>query len=113
MVSAREIIERVERLGVRFEIVGEKLRAAPKAAISAELSEAIGAHKPEIIALLRETGPVPCATYAVEVAARFLRVGRWGREAAPCRFHVGRPGDVCKRCDATWGEHYPNTEKEA
>jgi hypothetical protein len=106
VVSAREIIERVERLGVRFEIVGEKLRAAPKAAISAELSAAIGACKPEIIALLRETGPVPCAAHAVEVAARFLREGRWRPEAAPCHFHIGDSGEVCRRCGASWIKHH-------
>lgn len=54
MVSAAQVIAEAERLGVRFEVSGERLRAIPGAAITPKLYEAIGQRKSAIIACLRE-----------------------------------------------------------
>jgi hypothetical protein len=37
---------------------------------------------------------------------RLLRVGRFPPEPAPCAYHCGRPGERCRRCAASWNEHY-------
>ncbi len=101
MVTARAIIADVERRGVRFEVIGDRLRAMPKTAITPELSETIGALKPQIIDELRKR-------QALMVAAALLRQGRWPPTSAVCDFHCGKPETICRRCGASWLEHYPS-----
>jgi hypothetical protein len=37
--------------------------------------------------------------------ARLLREGKTLRERPVCIFHIGRPGDDCRRCGASWRDH--------
>jgi hypothetical protein len=66
----------------------------------------LAAHKPEIVALLREHAGTT-ATDAVLTAQRLLRDGRWPQTAPEdCRFFIGHPSDaVCKCCGSSWREH--------
>lgn len=110
MVSAREIIERVQRLGARFEIIGEKLRATPASAIDAKLRDEIGKYKGEVVSELLRRGqtagrPKPTPTGEVSEAARLLREGHWPPVLPVCDFQIGQPGEPCRRCGASWAEH--------
>jgi hypothetical protein len=66
----------------------------------------LAAHKPEIVALLREHGGTT-ATDAVLTAQRLLRDG-WCPETSSedCSFFTGHPTDaVCKCCNSSWLQH--------
>lgn len=44
---------------------------------------------------------------AIASAQRLLRECRFPPEAAPCAYHCGRTHEHCRRCGASWHEHYP------
>jgi hypothetical protein len=104
MVSARSLLAEAERRGSRFRIIGDRLEAAPRLA-DRSLYAAIGEHKAEIVALLRERQLVSCATDAVLFAQALLRQGRFMREPAPCAYHCGHAGERCRRCGAPLPGH--------
>lgn len=92
------IISELERRGVAFAVVGDKLRAWPASAIPADLDAAIGEHKAEVIVELRKREVL------VE-AARLLRQDQWPPAFGTCAFHIGNPGESCRRCSGPWLEH--------
>jgi hypothetical protein len=47
------------------------------------------------------------AADAVLAAQRLLHDCKFSPEAAPCSFHCGKPSEACKRCGASWHEHFP------
>jgi hypothetical protein len=108
-VTARDLIAEAEGRGVRFEVVGERLRATPRSAIDAALYDAIGAHKAEVLRELRhrdvQVAPPPPSVIVAE-AAKLLRDCRWPPMLAVCAFSVGHAGERCRRCGASWIEHY-------
>lgn len=101
MVTARELIAEAERRGARFEVVGDTLKSAPRSALDDDLRRLIGEHKAAVIAELQRREVL------VE-AAQLLRIGRWPPVIGVCAFHVGKPGHQCRRCNASWIEHYPS-----
>lgn len=103
MVSARELVEEAERRGGRFRVVGDRLEGTPATAFGLKLGRAISEQKAEIIALLRERDTTGSALFAQAL----LRQGRFPPEPPPCGFHCGRVGEHCRRCGASWAEHYP------
>jgi hypothetical protein len=57
-VSAPALLEEARRRGVELRLEGGRLRyRAPAGALTAELREALRAHREELLELLRETGP--------------------------------------------------------
>lgn len=106
-LTARELLAEAERGGTRFRVVGDRLEATPKLA-DRDLYVAIGEHKAEIVALLRERDE-GCATDAVLFAQALLRQGRFVRETPPCAYHCADPHERCRRCGATFAAHLETT----
>lgn len=104
MVSVRDLVAEAQRRGARFRVIGERLEATPASVFDAKLDQAIGEHKAEIVALLRDRGG-GCATDAMLFTQALLRQGRFAPEPAPCAYHCGYPNERCKRCSASWQEH--------
>lgn len=104
-MSVRDLVAEAQRRGARFRVIGERLEATPASVFDAKLDQAIGEHKAEIVALLRERGEGR-ATDATLFAQALLRQGRFPHEPAPCGFHCGDPGESCRHCCASWNEHY-------
>lgn len=50
---------------------------------------------------------VPMIVDPVIVAARLLRECRWPPTLPVCAFLIGAAGERCRRCGASWIEHYP------
>jgi hypothetical protein len=107
VVSARDLVAEAERRGARFRCVGDRLEARPASVFrdDAALDRAIGERKWEIIALLREREPTPCATDAVLSAQALLRQSRFPQEPPPCTYHCGQATETCRRCGASFAEH--------
>lgn len=53
-LKVQDILEKLRVLDVALEVVGDRLRLSPPEVISPELLVAIRAHKPELLAMLRE-----------------------------------------------------------
>lgn len=70
--------------------------------------ESIRAHRDEILAFLAQR-PLDEADSIVS-AQRLLRQGLWPATAAVCDFLIGQPGESCRRCGASWIEHYPKID---
>lgn len=101
MVNALGIIAAAERAGARFEIDGERLRVSPASVLDAEMREQIMERRIPIIAHVRRRREV------VFAAAALLREGRWPQTPPVCEFQIGYAGGNCRRCGASWMEHYP------
>lgn len=50
---------------------------------------------------------------ALIAAQRLLRIGRWPAVTKTCGFQVGTPGSKCRRCGASWLEHFPSAGEPA
>ncbi len=69
MPSVALLLAELTRLGIQLQVHGDRLRYRPRDALTAELAERVKAHKPNLMAILRVTGP------RVE-AARMIRQAR-------------------------------------
>jgi len=50
------------------------------------------------------------------IAQRLLREGRFLSMPAPCPFFIGygqTPEELCRRCSASWAEHYPDVQRRS
>ena len=56
---------------------------------------------------LRRALQVELEAVAIVHAQRLLRECSFPSEAAPCAYHCGHPDERCRRCGASWVEHYP------
>jgi hypothetical protein len=112
MVTAPDLIVEAERRGACFRVLGERLEAAPARVFDSSLAAEVGRHKSEIVAILRECEGMT-ATDAVLAAQRLLRECKFLAEPPVCAFLTGRPGEECRRCGASWSEHYPPSDGRA
>lgn len=96
MSSVAEIIEWAHEIGAELELVGE---ASIRVRGPRHLLEQVRERKDDFIFELRKRE-------IVLVAARLLRERRWAVEPPICSFHIGAPGGACRRCSASWLEHY-------
>jgi hypothetical protein len=99
-MTAAEILDEVHRRGVSLKPTGRgtvRLRG-PAVEIDA-LIAIVGAHKAEVIDELHKRE-------IVLVAARLLRDRRWEIEPPVCAFLIGSAAARCRRCGASWIEHY-------
>lgn len=81
-----QLLTELARLGIRLHAEGERLRYAPRSALSSELVERMKAHKPALLAYLR-TGEIildaRTATVAdVQQALNFFKTSRMGNSDA-------------------------------
>jgi hypothetical protein len=53
-VSAAELLQELNQMGVRLEVVGERVRYWPKDALTPDLLDRLRSHKFELLAMLRE-----------------------------------------------------------
>lgn len=67
--QAVELVERVRRFGVSIQVTGDNLLLSPKGLLPAGLKAELVAHKPEVVALLREA-PLKNPPYALRRAYR-------------------------------------------
>jgi hypothetical protein len=106
-LTAVEVLRRASETGLTVFVRGtDRIVVRGRADAIEVLKPELAAHKPEIVAILREHGGMT-ATDAVLAAQHLLRVGLWP-ETAPedCGFFIGHPTDaVCKRCGSSWDEH--------
>ena len=106
-MTAVELLRRASEEGLTVFVRGfDRIVVRGRADLVEALRPEFAAHKPEIVAVLREHG-CSTATDAVIAAQRLLRKRLWP-ETAPkdCAFFIGRPVDLtCKRCGSTWQEH--------
>jgi hypothetical protein len=105
-VTAVEVLRRARETGLTVFVTGtDRIMVRGQVDAIEVLKCELAAHKPEIVALLREHAGTT-ATDAVLTAQRLLRDGRWP-ETAPedCGFFIGHPNDaVCRRCGSSWHE---------
>jgi len=106
-MTVAEIIREVQQRGVSLEPTSRgtiRLRG-PAAEIDA-LIAMVGEHKAEVIDELHKRE-------IVLDAARLLRECRWAVEPPVCDFPIGKAGERCRRCGASWIEHYPAPSERA
>jgi hypothetical protein len=107
-LTAVEVLRRASETGLTVFVRGTDRIVVRGRADAIELLKAdLTAHKPEIVAFLREHGGMT-ATDAVLAAQDLLRAGRWPKtDPEDCGFFIGRPAvdAVCKRCSSSWDEH--------
>ena len=65
-MSASELLAKIGRLGIRLEVVDDRLRYAPRSVLPAELAEQLRAEKAEVVRLLQ--GPPVETSDALPVA---------------------------------------------
>ena len=97
-----QIAEQVRTLGGRLVLAGcDRIQVEPGPnGVPRWLVDEVRAHKPAILVELqkRET---------VLEAARLLRECQWAKVPPVCDFLIGPAGESCRRCGASWIEHYP------
>lgn len=110
-MTAADVVDRAKALGITLNLGDDDLihYRGQRSAIESLLPD-LRVHASAIAAVLRERAPVPTASEAVESAARLLAC-RWAAEPPVCAFLVGAPGEGCRRCGASWIEHYAPGEQ--
>ncbi|MHB1549588.1 MAG: hypothetical protein ACYCX6_00105 [Vulcanimicrobiaceae bacterium] len=100
-MTPAQIISEVRTFGGNLILIGERIRVEPgPVGIPRRLIDEVREHKPAIIVEMRQHE-------AMIEAARLLRIGQWPPVAKVCDFHIGQSGTTCRRCGASWLEHYP------
>lgn len=116
-MTAAALLDRLERVGVSATIDGDEIVLRPGSKLDQPTIDAVREHKPAIVCELlcreqRPIGIIPTPADAIRTAAQLLREGRWPQTPPVCAFHCGQPGETCRRCGASWSEHYPDAEAE-
>jgi hypothetical protein len=106
-MTAAEIVAEGRKRGVTLEPTerGTVRLRGPVAEINA-LSPLVTGAKAALLVELRKRE-------ALIVAQRLLRLGRWPPVTNVCEFQVGTPGAKCRRCGASWLEHFPSVGEAA
>ena len=81
-MSAGELITDLDRLGIRIEAHGDRLRYSPRSAVTPDLTRRMKAHKGELLAILRGDTPDASADDLLDDLARrgcLLRLDDAGR----------------------------------
>jgi hypothetical protein len=103
-VSAEHLLCRATERGLTVKLRGaNRLVVRGPAAAVAELRSELLACKPAIVAVLHV---IVDKAEAIARTQRLLPEGRFPPEPAPCVYHCGHPGEGCRRCGASWSEHY-------
>jgi len=107
-MTAVELLRRASENGLTVFARGiDRIVVRGRADAIAALKAELVAHKPEIVAILREHGG-NAATDAVLAAQRLLRKGLWPQTPpSDCGFFIGFPAvdPSCRRCRSSWHEH--------
>ena len=118
-MNARDALRHAAKRGVRVflsddgVVTAEAIRDMPDGEFQDVLYD-LRPLREAIRAWLQEFRSSACATDAVIVAQSLLRDGVLvSCKPKECNFHCGNPGDDCRRCGATWHDHYPmNNSRE-
>ena len=95
------IIDELVRRGASANVLDDgRLRVAPASVLDDVLLGELRTHREELRAFLAER------QHAVMSAQRLLRECRWVREPPVCDYLIGDSGEDCKRCGASWLEHF-------
>lgn len=107
-MTATEIVKRVRAHGGDIELLpdGHRLVLVHRRSIPDDLAAMARLRAADLRALLAEQSAAT-ATDTVLAAQRLLRDGLWPATPGVCDFLIGRNGEDCKRCRASWYEHYP------
>jgi hypothetical protein len=96
-----QLIEHVRLRGADLLPFGNRLRVFHPERLERAMIERLRREKTAILrALEAERLAVAIVTLG------FLREWRFPPEPAPCVYRCGHPGEGCRRCGATWDEHY-------
>lgn len=103
-MNAKHLLCRATERGLTVNLRGaDRLVVRGPADAVAELRSELLACKPVIVAVLHV---IVDKAEAITRTQRLLREGRFPSEPAPCVYHCGYPPGRCKRCGASWHEHY-------
>jgi len=91
-LTAIEILRSLESRGRQVLLEGSTVRIHP--GIPSHDAERLRPYKPQIIALLRKRSQAP------------IRECKWPPALPVCDFLIGHSGERCRRCGASWHEHY-------
>lgn len=102
-MTVGEVLRYAKERGVKISLRSEDrlIVRGPSGAIGA-LRLCIVAHKPELLVHLRAA----LAAEPAENTQQPLPECLWPTTAPICEFLIGYPGESCKRCGASWMEHY-------
>lgn len=92
-MTAFDILRSLESDGRRVILEGARVRIHP--GVPPEEAERLRPYKSEIIALLRQRSQPP------------RKECKWPPTLPVCGFLIGHTAEDCKRCGASWLEHYP------
>ena len=102
-----ELIERVRSQGADLLPRGLVLRVLHPERLDAGMIEELRREKSRLLAALEAENEA----VAIVSAQRLLRECRWLPTPPVCDFLIGRPGEDCKRCGASWREHFPSQDR--
>ncbi len=102
-MTAQALLERLAREGVAVRLDGGDvcLKASPPRKIDGALVAEVRANKAEIVALLAAKRQAK-VTVSAAVRERSYPLP----EPKVCDFLIGAPGENCRRCGASWLEHF-------
>lgn len=105
-MSAFDILEEARNLGLTVEVAdASHLRISGPRPARDRVRPALIANKAALLRLLDGNEAADEAGDIVR-AARLLRDGLWPAVPPVCDFLIGRPGERCRRCGASWSEHF-------
>ena len=102
-----KLIERVRSRGADLLPLVQVLRVLHPERLDAEMIEELRCEKSRLLAALTARHEA----VAIVSAQRLLRECRWLPTSPVCDFLIGRPGEDCKRCAASWREHFPSQDR--
>lgn len=100
-MTPAQIVSEVRTLGGRLVLAGDdriRVEPGPKG-VPRRLIDEVRAHKVELIAELQKRETLVAQQH-------LLQQGRWPPTETVCDLLIGRPGERCPRCGASWLEHY-------
>jgi hypothetical protein len=107
-MTAADLLRRANEKGLTVSVRGvDRIVVRGRADAVEELKPEFTAFKAEVIEALRR---VLNEADAIVSAARLLRECKFLAQPPVCGFLIGRPGEECRRCGASWREHYPPSD---
>jgi hypothetical protein len=102
------IVTEARRYGVELQADGDVLHVSAKRKPPESVVLKLRTHKLEIIAFLQQHQTVIAADSIALETAHAIRERRFPLpELKVCSFLIGTNGQACRRCGASWLEHYP------
>ena len=102
-MSAMKLLADSARLGIRLEAHGDRLRYAPRSAVTPDLADRLKAHKGELLAILRQEAPVPDVVLTDAAEGHCDDLDLWAEDLLPdgpngWPVNSFEPPDPCPEC---------------